>query len=852
MPQKLLRYNGKTYSFPEDTTDQEAFAFLDRKGVAGAIQRGMEAKAPEQTVLERMLGRVGSETLGSVGMGPVSPPNPKAVAETARYTVPLAAAVYAPPVGIPAMMAMGAGSSAVGEAVSQAAEAEMRPREIAGAAIRGAAPVLPGGGAAKALANIGMAGAGGAIGGTVEGRVKGVGDVVKEAAYAASIPVAGELVGAVVRARGKRLGEMADVAQDIERIGPGVKATFGQARPQYAGVEQRVASRIGGSPELNEQFLAQNRAIEKALGATYGADAVNKSDVGRALGQSLGVSEVTALANQSEKLNNAKDILEAARTAGEREVAQKAVKDASDEFQNLIRQSSLKASQTFRPIQAGTKWEQAANDALGTFKARADELYAPSNAVADNPVFNTDAIADKALEALSKYPVRKDSEIARSLAPYLSPLEDIMNSRSPQSLTQLRQIRDTLYDFADADGKAMGSNAQRVLKGVAAEITNTINSQAKAAFGDAIGQSLLDANKFYSEVRPQFDFYGVREAFRTKEMPTGMMAVQAGQEGMSFGLEAPRIQNLVGLIEALNKAKVPGAPNPQPLFDDIRNYVVSKFRNPTTKAIDAPGLEKALDAIEEASPGSLSKLGLGNIDDIRAASKFAQEAPAALDKKGTETLRELLKKSPVATSIAIQSLKSLESQLEVMAKLSADALSNPTSRKALEQLRSRYLSDLLLEVGEKGNQPRLEAIMDLKYNKDLSNQARVILGDSLVDSLLDDIVPGYQRLQDYAKAAGQAGATVRGAGTEQVATGMVRGAAKAASGKVGQAATSIIGDWLNLGMYEAASRFLSKSVGSSGLRSKARFMSVLDENIRKAQNPAGTAIQRAIRGEPEK
>ena len=489
MPDQLFNYKGKDYSLAEGISLEDAIDAIDREEVAGAIQRGMEAKAPETPSFAERMG--------------LSPADQRTLlrgqTQASRYTVPLAVGLGFPPSGIPAMIASGAGSGAIGEAIAQTAEeGGMRPREIVGAGIRGAAPVLPGGGAAKALANIGMAGAGGAIGGTVEGRVKGVGDVVKEAAYAASLPVAGELVGAVVRARGKRLGEMADVAQDIERIGPDVKATFGQARPQYAGVEQRVASRIGGSPELNEQFLAQNRAIDKALGATYGADAVNKADVGRALGQSLGGSEVTALANQSEKLNNAKDILEAARTAGEREVAQKAVKDASDEFQNLLRQSSLKASQTFQPIQAGARWERAANDALEAFKARADGLYAPSNAVSDNPVFNTGAIADKALEALSKYPVRKDSEIARSLAPYLSPLEDIMNSRSPQSLTQLRQIRDTLYDFADADGKAMGSNAQRVLKGVAAEITNTINSQAKAAFGDAIGQSLLDANKFYS------------------------------------------------------------------------------------------------------------------------------------------------------------------------------------------------------------------------------------------------------------------------------------------------------------------------------------------------------------------
>jgi hypothetical protein len=885
MPQKLLRYNGKTYSFPEDTTDQEAFDFIDREEVAGAIQRGMETKAQPVSFAEAEE-RVNRALTAGAKPGESTDPFVEKMDAGAfmRYGLPTAASMMFPPsaaasgaraviMELAKQAAVGGTAGGVGEAVAQTVNREqIRPGEIAGAAIRNAAPSIPGSSIGKFAANVGMAAGAGALGGAAEGRVSSAADAVREAAIAGSLPVAGEAVRGVVGAGSRVLGSMAERAQDIERIGTGVRATLGQTLPNLAAAEQRIRAKIGEIPTmLRDQYAA----IEKALQLRFGAQEVPKGVVGERLGEALNVEEVVDLANKAERMKDAYDILNAARGTAEREVAQKAVKDASDEFQNLLRQSSLKASQTFQPNQAGVRWEQAAKDALGVFKAHSDKLYEPLNRLveqpafnpakinpyllqavpptsfADNPVFKTSTIASKALDAIKSYPTLQTGEIAKSFAPNLSMLRNIMDSRNPASLNQLRAIRDTLYDFADASGQAMHTKEQRALKGVAAEITDTINSQAKAAFGDKIGQSLLDANKFYSEFRPQFDFYGVREAFRTPEMSTGKMAVQAGQEAASFGLEAPRIQNLVGLIEGLNKAKIPGAPNPQPLFDDTRNYVVSRFRNPTTKAIDASGLEKALDAIEEASPGSLSKLGFGSIDDIRAASKFAQEASNALTKDGTQTLRKLLATSPGAAVLAIQSLKSLESQRKAMAKLSADALNNATARKGLDALRQRYAYDLLLELDGRANIPRMEAIERLS-GVESSQQARTILGDAAVDTIIQDVLPGYQRIADYRTVAGNAGATVGGAAPERVAESVAKSASRAMGGNMVRAGASVLGEYMNLSMYYAASKLLAESIGASGLRSKARFMSVLDENIRKAQNPAGTAIQRAIRGEPEK
>jgi len=209
------------------------------------------------------------------GGGMIAPPNQppdftskELVPAALRYGVPLAVGMATGPVGGLAALARTAaitgGAAGAGEAGAQTIEeGEYRPREIVGATVRGATPVFKG--SAALAKTVGGSGLAGLLGGATEGKVTGVGSGAKEFAYGA-LP-AGLLQGggALLGANRQRLTGGIIRSQDIERIAPGqIQATFGQAFPEFAGLEARVASQTG-SQELNQQLIDQARVITRAI-----------------------------------------------------------------------------------------------------------------------------------------------------------------------------------------------------------------------------------------------------------------------------------------------------------------------------------------------------------------------------------------------------------------------------------------------------------------------------------------------------------------------------------------------------------------------------------------------------------
>ena len=850
MPDRLLEYNGRTYAFPEGTTDQEAFDFIDREEVAGAIQRGMQAKAPEETIIERILGRGAAENLGTVSRAQSEglAAYPQTLAKSARYAVPAYAAIATGGASIPAMMTAGAGSSAIGEAIAQTAEeGSMRPREVAGAAIRGGVPAIPGGFGA-ALGNIGMQMGAGVLASRVEGRSRDVGGDVTEAAKTGILPTVAETVRLAAGRLGGTFARGAERAADIERIGPGVRATTGQAFPGTAALEPRAAATaVETAPKV--ALAEQNKAIMEAF-ELIGAKDVSSYDLAMNLSTALGSDEAQEVANAARNLTSAASVLEKARGSAQATVAREAQQQALDEFNRLVTKGSLKATGAYEPLTAGRLVEQSAQGARDGFVAKSEELYAPLNPVANKPVFDTTTIADKALDVTSQYPQLANSEIAKSFAPNLSRLQDIMNLRTPASLQALKDVRKELYDFADYAGKALGDNEQRMIRGIADEITNTINSQAKSVLGPQLGQTLLDANKFYAKFRPRLNFYGVRQGFTPETKATGTMGEKALQEVSRFGADAPYVANLTSLLDDLSKAGVKGVPSSRPILDQIRAGLVKEARLNGTGPLDMVKLESTLLGVESQMPGSLAKLGLSNIDDIKQAAKFQREAGEALSKGKYSTLESLLPKGTPARLYAIQALSSLKNQQKAMSYLAAEAMADPTAAKALQDLRSRYLNDLLIELTVDGTKPRLDAISDLLNKAEIQQEARTILGDSAVDSLLKDIIPGFKRLAEYEIAKGGAGSATKASQQMRLTESVARGVSQAATNPQ-QAATTIIGNYLALGAYSTVAKILSSSIGSSGLRSRARFLSEVSKNAQKYGIPASVIGTRALSDRPE-
>ena len=117
-------------------------------------------------------------------------------------------------------------------------------REVVASGVTGAAPILPGGGVLKPLANIAMQGAGGVAGEAVR-----TGEFKPEAGIVpAGLTTLFQVPGAVSAAVQKGFGSAAERAATVEKIGEGVKPTFGQAMPRFAGLESRIESRAGMPP----------------------------------------------------------------------------------------------------------------------------------------------------------------------------------------------------------------------------------------------------------------------------------------------------------------------------------------------------------------------------------------------------------------------------------------------------------------------------------------------------------------------------------------------------------------------------------------------------------------------------
>lgn len=263
-----------------------------------------------------------------------------------RYGVPLAVALGTGGASIPIQIAAGAGSSFLGEAGAQTVEKldedqDYRFGEMLGAGVRGGIPIFKGfPGATKAT--IGAGALGGLGAGILEGKVQSPFDdlglsAAKESAIGAVIPGALTAIGGTAKAGANLIGKALPNIEDIERIGPGVRATIGQAFPVLAGFEKRIAARTGGE-ELNRQLLEQSDAITAAVRGLQGQAGTSESVIGKILNQ-FGITDpntVARIADESKGLISAEQAVVNARTAAQRSLAQEALQDAEGAFRRVV------------------------------------------------------------------------------------------------------------------------------------------------------------------------------------------------------------------------------------------------------------------------------------------------------------------------------------------------------------------------------------------------------------------------------------------------------------------------------------------------------------------------------------
>lgn len=788
-----------------------------------------------------------------------------------RYGIPAAVGIAAGPVtGLAALArsALMTGAAAgAGETGAQAIEketegTEYRPRQIAGAALRGASPLMKG----APIVNTLIAAGSGVAGGVAEGKTGGM-EMLSEAAKSA-IPVGflQTLSGTLGANRARLTGGIVR-AQDIEKIAPGqITPTFGQAFPEFAGLESRVASQTG-SQELNQQLLEQARVITRAIqtrpdltGIPAEAHSALVSRVAQTIG---GLSPETGarLANEAQGVNDAFLAVERARTEAQKSLAQDALAEAQQAFQKAVEVETLKGGIRgggVRPYQSaimGREVEDVLDTTRNAFKSHAEGLYGPVKKFENTPAFdlgqpagqNLPSVEDEILGLMNKYPALKTGQQSAVFTPYLRKLEEILSAKTPASLNDLRAIRDQLYDASDIAGQAFGKSTQRDIRNVANRITQTIDFQAPQYLGQAEADALKTANKFYSEFRPRFDEFGVIQAFKPGTMETAQMADLYTGRVARQGTETPSFQNASTLLQDLQSAKVAGVPAPSKLSDITRAGIVDRSINPATGEVDLTKLAGDLNNIAKQGGGGLQQLGFGTTQELNRFVKYVQNLPAE-QAKGPEAVLKLLQSGTPAgfavASRAVQVLPDVATVDSVIRTLERQAVAgSKAAETTLLNIRAREIENLLLEASKSGPKPNLGSLIELS-NKEMRDKAALILGPKLLKTIDDQFLPGFRVMEQAREAAGMAGSTVRGAAIERIGRAALEAPVQLASGEIVKPAVNVFSKLADAIGYAYYSKILAKGAGVSGLKSRKELYGFLKQI---ADKPRPQQIQLARR-----
>ena len=793
-----------------------------------------------------------------------------------RYGIPLGVSLASGGLGIPAMMAVGAGSSLIGEVGAQGMEKqfegkEYRPKEMIGATIRGAAPVfnkVP----IALLKTAGSAAAAGGLGGLAEDK-----NPLKEGAYQ------GLAVGALGTI-GKAAGGMSDFLQGgidrsglveymgsrLPNVGPGVEATVGQAFPIFAGLESRVVSQTG-SQDLRQQLLNQSQAIARAVQGVMGAPAENYPNLVNRISSTignLGPETGARLANEAQNVNSAFAAVENARSAAQKSIAQDALAEAQQSFQKAVEMETLKggmrtgAVAPYQAVAAGTRIEEIGKKAKEVIQTEARRLYGPANAVEDVPAFDLFAgvgdkmsFADRANDILNKIPgiststltdVRKILGRKRTVAaPYSADPTAPLTVSTPQLATfkEIQEIRNELYDFADFSGEAIGSKAQAEIRRLAGSLSDTVTDQAPRTLGQEVANSINAGEEFYGATRPKLDVFGVKRAFIPQTMERGQMGQAAVGGVRAQGVQAPEFANLENLLSTLQKRGVGGAPSMQPVIDDLRSGIIDQAIDKATGQLDLMKLAGDLNNISQQGGNGLQKLGFGTKSELNRFVQYMQNLDPATA-KGPEAVLNLLKTgTPAGFSVASRAVKMLPDLAtvdSVMRTLEKQAINgSKAAGETLTQIRAREIEDLLLKASSEGRVANLGSLTELSDPAMRAN-VELIIGKNLMKQIDSTFIPGFRVIEEARQAAGMAGSTVRGAALERVGKSVAQGPVQIASGDVKQGVQNMLGNAAAALGYNVIAKVFAKGAGVTGLRKRQDFTNFLQKI---AEKPAPQQIE---------
>jgi len=755
--------------------------------------------------------------------------------------------------------------------------------------------------AANLALNTGLAGTGAVAGGAVSGSVTDLPSAVREALFPTALTGGSQLLGDTAGEVSKVLSRFGKKAETVEKAG--ITPLFSDVWPEAAAFAQRAQSKIssGTLRQLEDAQLKEIEQAALRIGGVEGVG--QPGDVKRVYQDAvalLGLNKVQEITGNSKDFSSATQALNGAveeaksyakqlsKTEQEAYSANSAQRIADTEaaYNNFVEGLGVRTEREIqsklgpRIASAETRATESAfpsgvprsadtadkglqiqqlltqkeeGKPLG-LKQVTDDFFKKEYAgiPTQDEVFSLDEISDKIRGLNSKLPSWKipvlDEIIGRfnkvqqvpagtSGNIYTGFKQEYRDVPAKFSLEELRTIRTDLENWGKSSG-AYGTTAEAAAKDLSKSITALMNNQAPTVFKPEIAQKFLETQAKYAKVRGLWEDPYVESAFQGIRGKPEQMLERIGADVLKSGVSSSDYRGITKLLDNLKDVGVEGIPSRSDINSLVQQYIATKSLG-TNGKLDNQKLLGYLNGIERTSPGSMKKLGFGDIADLENFDVVKGLVNRSTNQAGDVDYRNLLTKLSVMGSedpsklkaLGLGTIQDIDSLNRIAANMGEEASTAAKAREfaksdtmagyqiserilgllddskdiksVMNALQEQVVSGSTPELRKQASQAlvntRASAVEDLMFGrtpqgiskgarsldlesvkntlKDKSSRERYtdILGSNLISKIENDFIPALDIIAERQKMAGGAGQTTGGALVERGAMATMKG-----------------------------------------------------------------------------
>ena len=755
--------------------------------------------------------------------------------------------------------------------------------------------------AANLALNTGIAGTGAVTGGAVSGSVTDLPSAVREALVPTAITGGSQLLGDTAGEVSKVLSRFGKKAETVEKAG--ITPLFSDVWPEAAAFAQRAQSKIssGTLRKLEDAQLQEIEQAALRIGGVEGVG--QPGDVKRVYQDAvalLGLNKVQDITGNSKDFSSAtqalngaveeaksyaKQLSKAEQEAYSANSAQR-IADTEAAYNNFVEGLGVRTEREIqsklgpRIASAETRATESAfpsgvprsadtadkglqiqqlltqkeeGKPLG-LKQVTDDFFKKEYAgiPTQDEVFSLDEISDKIRGLNSKLPSWKipvlDEIIGRfnkvqqvpagtSGNIYTGFKQEYRDVPAKFSLEELRTIRTDLENWSKSTG-AYGTTAKAAAKDLSNSITALMNDQATTVFKPEIAQKFLETQAKYAKVRGLWEDPYVESAFQGIRGKPEQMLERIGADVLKSGVSSSDYRGITKLLDNLKDVGVEGIPSRSDINSLVQQYIATKSLGANGK-LDNQKLLGYLNGIERTSPGSMKKLGFGDIADLENFDVVKGLINRSTNQAGDVDYRNLLTKLSVMGSedpsklkaLGLGTIQDIDSLNRIAANMGEEASTAAKAREfaksdtmagyqiserilgllddskdiksVMNALQEQVVSGSTPELRKQASQAlvntRASAVEDLLFGrtaegisggarnldfqrlkdtlKDRAGRERYtdILGSNLISKIENELMPGLEIINQRKQTAGGAGQSVGGTAIEKGATALIKG-----------------------------------------------------------------------------